>query len=91
VTQAPTVTSWWQETTLAGGVTTWIPITFTQTFASVPQQWASPGAGAITMGDGTKKSTVQTGDNESGADTLGAKSLAVGAIAAVVAAIGLMV
>lgn len=38
----------WKETTL-NGVSTWVPMAFTQTFAAVPDQGALPGSGTIGM------------------------------------------
>jgi len=43
------------------------------------------------MGDGTRKSTVQSGDDESGANMLGLKKLVVGAIVAMLGVVGLLV
>ncbi|KAF2104920.1 hypothetical protein NA57DRAFT_71121 [Rhizodiscina lignyota] len=51
-TQYPTVTTQWPEMAV-NGVPTWIPVTYTQTFAQVPQQLPSPGVGSIGYGDET--------------------------------------
>lgn len=47
--QSP-VTTMWPETVLANGQTTWLPVVFSQSFASVPQQGSSAGAGSIGLG-----------------------------------------
>lgn len=48
--QPPTITTQWVETVLKSGVTTWVEIIYTQTFAKVVSQGASPGVGEIGMG-----------------------------------------
>lgn len=53
-TQFPTVTTDWRPT-LVGGVKTWYPDIYTQTFAKVPDQLPSPGVGKIGLGNLTKK------------------------------------
>lgn len=48
--QYPSITTHWAQTTLADGQVTYAPVVYTQTFAAVPDQWASPIAGAIGYG-----------------------------------------
>jgi len=59
--QYPSVTVQWFESTIAG-TTTYVEITYTQTFASVPDQWPTAGAGSIGYGTltdgGAKKRTA---------------------------------
>lgn len=59
--QYPSVTVQWFESTIAG-TTTYVEITYTQTFASVPDQWPSAGVGSIGYGTltdgGAKKRTA---------------------------------
>ncbi|KAK6393652.1 hypothetical protein LTR65_002524 [Meristemomyces frigidus] len=50
--QYPSITTQWVETTI-GESTTWVEVIYTQTFASVPLQWNTAGAG--TIGYGTLK------------------------------------
>ncbi|KAF2396838.1 hypothetical protein EJ06DRAFT_567446 [Trichodelitschia bisporula] len=47
--QVPPVTTQWLETTI-GAITTWVPITYTQTFGGVVDQWEGPAPGSIGMG-----------------------------------------
>ncbi|GIZ46948.1 hypothetical protein CKM354_001005100 [Cercospora kikuchii] len=49
ISQAPSVTTIWMETTI-GTSPTYVPVVFTQTFASVPDQWPAPKSGAIGYG-----------------------------------------
>jgi hypothetical protein len=67
-TQYPTVTTQWGEVNI-NGQNTWIPVTYTQTFASVPEQWAAPGAGTLGYGDegeGSSKGKARRADSGSG-------------------------
>lgn len=47
--QAGFVTSQWLESTIAG-TTTWIDVVYTQSFASIPDQWSTAGSGSIGLG-----------------------------------------
>ncbi|PPJ50399.1 hypothetical protein CBER1_06973 [Cercospora berteroae] len=49
ISQAPSVTTIWMATTI-GTSPTYVPVVFTQTFASVPDQWPAPKSGAIGYG-----------------------------------------
>ncbi|CAK1362452.1 uncharacterized protein RHO25_004044 [Cercospora beticola] len=49
ISQAPSITTIWMETTI-GTSPTYVPVVFTQTFASVPDQWPAPKSGAIGYG-----------------------------------------
>ncbi|KAJ9295204.1 hypothetical protein DTO271G3_6374 [Paecilomyces variotii] len=49
-TQAGSVTTYWPETVLPNGKVTYLPVTYTQTFAAVPDQWPAPSSGSIGMG-----------------------------------------
>jgi hypothetical protein len=48
--QFPTITTDWRPTVLPNGQTTYWPDAYTQTFAKVPDQLPSPGAGSIGFG-----------------------------------------
>lgn len=57
VTQVGSVTTYWPATYLANGQVEYLPVTYTQTFASVPDQWASPSSGTIGLGTLTASSS----------------------------------
>ncbi|KAJ9618931.1 hypothetical protein H2203_008747 [Taxawa tesnikishii (nom. ined.)] len=90
--QVPTVTSWWQETTI-GTRTTWVQVFYTQTFAKVPDQLPSAQAGSIGMGTLTGNvGVVRTAEAKkaSGAGrSSGSVVAAAAALGAVVAVVGL--
>ncbi|KAF1990014.1 hypothetical protein K402DRAFT_401502 [Aulographum hederae CBS 113979] len=87
--QFPVATTWWQETQLANGQTTWVEVRYTQTFASTPRQLPSPGVGSIgtvafeeagaTMGSGQKEETAGAG-RSGGGGVLGMVLGAVGVV-----------
>lgn len=67
-TQMGTVTTEWVESTI-DFTTTWVEMIYTQTFASVPDQWSTSGSGSI--GLGTISGTVGiVKDSKSGAVAL---------------------
>lgn len=51
-TQYPSITTLYMP---VQGKDSWMPFTYTQTFADVPDQWASPGIGSIGYGDSSSK------------------------------------
>lgn len=52
--QAPAVTTFYMNQQV-GTTVTWAAIVYTQTFADVPEQWASPGVGSIGLGNLVKQ------------------------------------
>ncbi|KAK5115854.1 hypothetical protein LTR85_009448 [Meristemomyces frigidus] len=56
--QFPSITTQWVETTI-GAATTWVEVIYTQTFASVPDQWTTAGAGSIGYGTLKSKRDIQ--------------------------------
>jgi len=75
----------WPETVLPNGQTTWLPVVFSQSFASVPDQGASAGAGSIGMGTLTGTTgAVKTAEAKKGS----AASVNAGRGAALLAAAG---
>ncbi|KAL1863556.1 hypothetical protein Plec18167_000650 [Paecilomyces lecythidis] len=50
ITQAGSVTTYWAQTVLPDDKVTYVPVTYTQTFADVPDQWPAPSSGSIGMG-----------------------------------------
>lgn len=53
--QAPTVTTYWVETVLGSGVTTWVEVVYTQTFEAVPSQGPEALSGSVGLGTLTGK------------------------------------
>lgn len=43
------VTSQWVESAI-GDITTWVDVVYTQSFASIPDQWSTAGSGSIGLG-----------------------------------------
>lgn len=55
--QYPSITTQWVESTI-GSVATYVSIVYTQTFASVPDQWPTAGAGTIGYGTLSKRDAM---------------------------------
>ncbi|KAL1999278.1 hypothetical protein VTN02DRAFT_4737 [Thermoascus thermophilus] len=55
ITQVDSVTTIWEPTRNKAGDVYYAPVTYTQTFASVPDQWPQPSSGSIGLGTLTGK------------------------------------
>ena len=64
--QYPSITTQWVESTLGGTTTTWVEVIYTQTFAKVPDQWYTAGAGTIGYGTLTSKGKRDLAARETG-------------------------
>lgn len=58
--QYPSVTTQWLNTVLHGGVTTWMPFVYIQTFAPTPDPLPGPIAGSIGLGTLSKNGKRDT-------------------------------
>lgn len=56
--QVDSVTTLWMPTTLKDGDVVTVPVTYTQTFADVPDQWPQPSSGTIGLGTLTEEGEV---------------------------------
>ena len=63
--QVPSITTIFAPVS-TGGVVTWLPFIYTQTFPAVPDQWPSPGAGSIGLGSHHKRDPVPVEARETG-------------------------
>lgn len=73
---------------MIGSSTTWVEVIYTQTFASVPEQWATAGSGTIGLGTITGEVGVVK-DEKSGGSVLAPGTLFTGSLAALGVAVGM--